>query len=221
VRNGKDKTPFDVASANGKREVARFLLESAGDADSQHDIDATSQEQGSSQNTPTNAAMPSLGSTEPVDTPDLETVSLHIAAIEGKLDLIKSLLVDGANVNERGLSEESPLAWASITGRLEVAKVLIENGADGWSPLHLASGNAHVEVVQLLLERGADTEIRNSEGRTPADEALRVGQPEIAGLLSQYNAHKVGDYQPSYTLRIFNHTVVDTDDPMPLTHVWY
>jgi ankyrin repeat protein len=62
---------------------------------------------------------------------------------------------------------------------------------DGWSPLHLAAGNSHIEIVQLLLERGAKAEIRNEDGRTAFDEALRIGELKIAELLSQYGGRGV------------------------------
>ena len=47
-------------------------------------------------------------------------------------------------------------------GHVEVARVLIENGADvgaqgmdGWMPLHWVSRHGQAELVQVLLEHGA------------------------------------------------------------------
>lgn len=52
---------------------------------------------------------------------------------------------------------------ASYKGELEVAKLLIERGADldsrsraGWTALHYALREGHPEVVRLLLHHGAD-----------------------------------------------------------------
>jgi hypothetical protein len=126
--------PFDVAAANGKWEVARHLPGSAGGADSRKDADGTSSAPGS-QNSLSNTRQSLLSPAERVDAPD-ERPSSHIASIEGRP-------AHGADVNEPSPHQESPLGWASITGKLEVARVLINNGANvsswdkyGGTPLH-------------------------------------------------------------------------------------
>jgi uncharacterized protein len=45
-----------------------------------------------------------------------------------------------------------------------------------------------IEVAELLLSRGADASIRNSAGRTAADEAERNGMDEVADLLRSASA---------------------------------
>jgi ankyrin repeat protein len=52
---------------------------------------------------------------------------------------------------------------ASSRGYVEVAKILLEQGANmaatsnnGWTPLNSASRNRHLKVVKMLLEQGAN-----------------------------------------------------------------
>jgi ankyrin repeat protein len=54
---------------------------------------------------------------------------------------------------------ETPLHYASESGRIEIARLLIEHGASvevqdkaGRTPLDVASGEQHDEMIKLLLE---------------------------------------------------------------------
>ncbi|KAF8497744.1 hypothetical protein F5888DRAFT_1906536 [Russula emetica] len=53
---------------------------------------------------------------------------------------------------------ETSLYLASVGGRLDVVRFLIEQGTDsnGWTLLHAASHSGHLGVVKLLLRRGVD-----------------------------------------------------------------
>ncbi len=70
----------------------------------------------------------------------------------------------------------TPLHEAAAMGHLEVARLLLERGADvnaknkhGFTPLHFAAGIGHTDVAKLLLEHGADVNAKDEHGRTPAD----------------------------------------------------
>ena len=88
------------------------------------------------------------------------------AAAAAALDL------DGGAVDEPGPhprwgGRPAPLQLAAEQGRLEIARLLLERGADvegglegyGWSPLQLAAHWGHRELAQLLLARGARLDI--------------------------------------------------------------
>jgi hypothetical protein len=67
----------------------------------------------------------------------------------------------------------SPLIIAATFGRTEVAKALIEAGAeidqrnnDGATALHTAAFFYNTDIVKALLDRGADRSIRNNSGST-------------------------------------------------------
>lgn len=63
------------------------------------------------------------------------------------------LLQSGANLNARGLDNDTPL--------------------------HDAAVNGHVKIAKLLVERGADINAKNSKGKTPLDVALPTVRPYL------------------------------------------
>ena len=79
-----------------------------------------------------------------------------------------------------------PLHWAAAQGLVEIASLLIEEGAAidavdwfGNTPLH--AGIRHPEIVRLLLESGAAVDARNAFGNTPLH--LAVADRRIVDLL--------------------------------------
>jgi uncharacterized protein len=70
--------------------------------------------------------------------------------------------------------ELTPLVYAARAGHIEVARVLLEAGADvnqvtryGWSPLLAATQNRNYQLAKFLIENGADVNIANKGGWTP------------------------------------------------------
>jgi ankyrin repeat protein len=130
---------------------------------------------------------------------DLEAraTPLHYAAFCGLHDIVNFLIVEHSqDVNTWGFHEdETPLVVASRVGHSEVARVLLERGADTEtrddkfrSPLELASLSEHVEVVQVLLEHGADVNVVDARNNTPLYSASIYGQAAVARMLLKYNA---------------------------------
>ena len=122
---------------------------------------------------------------------------LHYAAIWGVHFIIEFL------INERPQevrsqdfpSDATPLHLASQNGHVEVARMLIERGADvaaqnkdGETPLHLVSRNGEEEVARMLIERGADVAAQNKDGETPLHMASQYGQVEVARMLVERGA---------------------------------
>lgn len=107
---------------------------------------------------------------------------LHTACAQGDLVLVKRLLSQGADVNSvnstDGFDGWSALHYASVIAPVEVAKTLIEAGANlnaqskkgGCTPLHFAAARAScLDVAIALLNAGADVTLIDAEGRTPFD----------------------------------------------------
>ena len=82
-------------------------------------------------------------------------IPLCTASDKGHIDVVKTLIEAGANVNQLDKNECSPLYLASSKGHLDVVKTLIEAGAnvdqatkDGLCPLYSASRCGHLDVVK-------------------------------------------------------------------------
>jgi len=102
---------------------------------------------------------------------------LLTAAKEGDTNAIKALLSSGTKVDSRDQSGVTPLFVASLFGRTDAAKLLIEKGADikaakgtdGSTALHVAAFFCHTDTVKLLLKSGADINALNKRSDMPLD----------------------------------------------------
>ena len=58
----------------------------------------------------------------------------------------------------------------------------------GFTPLHIACHYGHWEVAKLLLEEGADVEAKTKTGYMPLHQAAQQGHEHIIELLLAHNA---------------------------------
>ena len=93
---------------------------------------------------------------------DNESTALHLACIDGHVEVVSYLLDQGANINTTDNVDATPLYYACYEGRLEVVELLLSRGADpticdcgGWTPLIVASYEGHVDVVRYLVRNRA------------------------------------------------------------------
>jgi hypothetical protein len=115
-------------------------------------------------------------------------MSLNEAALMGDLGLVKSLLNEGANVNNRdGYYLKTPLQLATMSGHKDVVEVLITHGANvntsGTTPLHYASERNNIEIARLLIAKHSDVNAKNAVGDTPLHLAVRNNDRNIVELL--------------------------------------
>ena len=82
------------------------------------------------------------------------------------------------------------LMQAVMNNESEIAKLLIENGADvnkkdgfKMTNLMLAANNQNIELVKLLLKNGADKNAKDDNGMTALKAAEEVKNKEIIDLL--------------------------------------
>lgn len=121
---------------------------------------------------------------------------LHVAAAQGRLEIVKILVSLGADVNAKGgVLGGSPLNEAAAEGHLEIVKYLLSCGAKmdvsepERNPLFSAIYGGHMDVVKLLIDRGIDVHVKYSgpsmNNMDPLAFAQERGQTEIAKLLAE------------------------------------
>lgn len=122
-----------------------------------------------------------------------------MAAQEGKSEVLKLLIADGLDVNQKDDKGDAVLLSAVSSGDVDSVKILVENGADiafekntetgSTGPaLILASLGGHLPVVRYLAQYGADLDIQNSFGETALMLAAAKGHYEVAEFLIKAGA---------------------------------
>ena len=131
-----------------------------------------------------------------------ESSALCDAVKNGDLQAVREQLTNGVDINA-GDSEfgVTPLSWAVLLDDTEIAKFLIEKGADvnmknrdGSTPLHSAAFLGRAEIAELLIQKGADVSPKNYRDETPLDVSVVDWETTkfIAGLLTiKVDAEKV------------------------------
>jgi hypothetical protein len=104
-------------------------------------------------------------------------VDLHTAVVSDNMEAVKQHIKAGSDLNVKDpFGGSSPLISAAIFGKTEMAKVLLDAGADinfqnndGSTALHSAAFFCRPEIVKLLIEKKADRSIKNKYGATAYD----------------------------------------------------
>jgi uncharacterized protein len=110
----------------------------------------------------------------------------------GETRIVRERLAAGAEADDRGSDGYGALHLAAWFGRLDVARLLLERGADPnvvalndsrVTPLHSAVAAHHRDLVALLMALGASANVIQKGGRTPLHSAASDGDEGIVDLL--------------------------------------
>jgi hypothetical protein len=107
---------------------------------------------------------------------DTGLTGLHAAVFSENIEVIKLVLDAGADPNIPDNEDTSPLKFSVEQGSFEMAKLLLEYGAErtineaggfcGCTALALAASKLDIAMIELLLKNGADPDTRDADGQT-------------------------------------------------------
>ena len=122
---------------------------------------------------------------------------LHVAASQGKIEIVELLLNLGMDINTRaGVYNGGAINEAATEGNFNVVKYLLSRGAKldvsepTRNPLFGAILSGDKDIVKLLLDSGIDASVRYTgeymKNMDAYDFAIERGQKEIAKMLEPY-----------------------------------
>jgi len=124
--------------------------------------------------------------------------NFHRSAMEGNYHNVLLFINNGydVNVKDSEWGGQTALTYAACSGHIEIARLLISNGADvnaraestGMTPLFCASTLGHIEVVELLINNNADINIKDGRGHTPIYGAIISRHQNTVKLLIEEGA---------------------------------
>lgn len=131
----------------------------------------------------------------PLNEPKVNGITaLGISAIHGKLQIMKKLVENGADVNLTSPAGISPLYLAIKARNIECIRYLFEKGAKSYlndpiwvdfSPVFLAVTTCMVSVLEIMCDLKEDLDsYKDSQGYTPFTLAIKHAIHDVVNYLS-------------------------------------
>jgi len=105
---------------------------------------------------------------------DTADQALMVVAQVGKVDAVKRLLAEGANIETTDQHGRSVLDVATAFGQADVVKMLLAAGANANAgtgnrtrALHIAAASGKADIVKTLLAAGARVDVADQDGNEP------------------------------------------------------
>ena len=133
----------------------------------------------------------------PNETDDQTRTGLHVAAINGNLQIAAILIKAGAKIDVSDKLGNTPLHYAADRNQVEMATLLLDAGAaadptnrNGVTPLMIAAGRGDLEIVRALLAKGANPSRTDFTGRDAVGWASDSRRPLVIQALQRAAATK-------------------------------
>lgn len=209
LKSGVDPNCLDAESGNRALTIAACLQDAVGieilvkagaDVNAANDDGSTALTW--AQSRPVAESLLRYGATVDAEKPDDGMLSLHIAASEGRREVLSLLLQcpSGRAAMERFDSlERTPLACAVESGHYEAATILLDAGADansidtanlGRPPIYWAVNAGDTRLVTLLLAHGADPTIKVGLNESPLELASSLKREDLLPILRRHSEQR-------------------------------
>ncbi len=113
--------------------------------------------------------------------------ALMIASFTQNTAAVKALLAHDAEVNRHGWA---PLHYAAAVGGTEIVKLLLDKSAyvdaespNKTTPLMMAARGGQTDAARALIDGGADVSLKNDQGLSALDFALKNEHRDTAELI--------------------------------------
>jgi len=131
---------------------------------------------------------------------DFRDSAYLVAGAQGHLEILRLTLAAGADLASTNRYGGTALIPAAHHGHVAVVREMLTTAVDidhvnnlGWTALLEAvilgdGGPRHAEIVRLLVDAGAKVDLADRSGITPLQHARRMGQGEVARILTAAGA---------------------------------
>lgn len=188
------KTPLIIAVGNSYIDTAKILIENGANINAV-DIEGWSALSYAVNNGDIEIAKLLLENKAKIK--DELLIAIKSPIVESRINMMKLLIDNKANINYTDENGFSPLNIAIESGDMELTKFLITNGAnvnslmqDGVSLIGYAIAQNNMDLLQILIENGANVNYTNGDSwaDTPLQTASRLGLDNVVRILLTRNA---------------------------------